>query len=125
MKVHKTPLATRPIVSCSGTLLHFLGVWVDDKLQRVIIKQKSFFKSSSVLKEQMIRLQNIDDNRMTLFTADATSMYTNIDTDKALDEIGNYLHQHRQLFRDVPTDALMDALTIIMINNLFRFADTH
>ena len=52
MKVHKTPLATRPIVSCSGTLLHSLGVWVDDKLQRIIIKQKSYFKSSAALNDR-------------------------------------------------------------------------
>ena len=49
----------------------------------------------------MINLQNIDDNKMTLFTSDAESMYTNINTDKALHEINNYLHKNRQLFLDV------------------------
>ena len=125
MKVHKTPLASRPIVSCSGTLLHSLGVWVDDKLQRIVVTQKSYFKSSAVLKQQLVTLQNIDDNRMRLFTADAMSMYTNIDTEKAIEEIRNYLHKQRHLLLDVPTDALVDALSIIMNNNVFRFGDTH
>ena len=35
MKVHKTPLKTRPIVSFSGSLFHSLGVWVDTYLQKV------------------------------------------------------------------------------------------
>ena len=125
MKVHKNPIATRPIVSCSGTLLHSLGVWVDDKLQRIVIRQRSYFKSSSELKKQIVTFDNININSMSLYTADAVSMYTNIDTDKALHEISNYLHQHRQLFLDIPTDAVVDALTIIMKNNVFRFGDTH
>ena len=125
MKVHKNPLATRPIVSCSGTLLHSLGIWVDDKLQRIVTRQRSYFKSSSELKKQIITFDNMNGNHMSLYTADAVSMYTNIDTDKALHEISNYLHQHRQLFLDVPTDAVVDALTIIMKNNVFRFGDTH
>jgi hypothetical protein len=52
-------------------------------------------------------------------------MYTNIDTDKALNEISFYLSQHRHLFLDFPTVALVDALRIIMKNNVFRFGDTH
>ena len=125
MKVHKTPIATRPIVSCSGTLLHSLGVWVDDKLQRIVTTQQSYFKSSATLKKQIITLDNLDESYYSLYTADAQSMYTNIDTEKALHEISMYLHKHRQLFLDVPVAALMDALTIIMKNNVFRFGDTH
>ena len=46
MKVHKTPLATRPIVSCSGSLLEGLGIWVDDKLKPVATQMRSYIKSS-------------------------------------------------------------------------------
>ena len=34
MKVHKTPLKTRPIVSCTGSLFYGLGVWVDENCTR-------------------------------------------------------------------------------------------
>jgi hypothetical protein len=33
MKVHKTPVLSRGIISGSGSLLHALGTWVEDKLQ--------------------------------------------------------------------------------------------
>ena len=124
MKVHKTPLASRPIVSCSGTLLHSLGIWVDDKLQRVVLLQHSYFKSSTTLKEQLVEMNNLNEYNK-LFTADAISMYTNINTNKALREIARYLNTQQHLFPDVPVSALMEALDIIMNNNIFSFGDTY
>jgi hypothetical protein len=56
MKVHKSRLKTRPIVSCSGTLLYYLGIWVDDKLQKFAKRQRSYFKSSFDLKKYLIAM---------------------------------------------------------------------
>ena len=86
MKVHKQPLKTRPIVSCSGSLLAALGVWVDDKLQKAARTQRSYFTSSFDLKKELSVL-NLPPGYF-LFTADAESMYTNIPTDRALLFIG-------------------------------------
>lgn len=120
MKVHKTPLKTRPIVSCSGSLLHSLGVWVDSKLQIAAKKQRSYFKSSFDLKKILEPLE-IPKNAY-LFTADAEAMYTNILTDRALNFIGKYLRE--KLFPDIPVEALMAALRLVMKNNIFTFGDT-
>lgn len=124
MKVHKQPLATRPIVSCSGTLLHALGIWVDSKLQPIARKQQSFFKSSTILKNEVVDLLITHPHKTTLFTADAVSMYTNIDTAKALSSIAKYLRQQEQPFNSVPNDAIIEVLRLIMTNNIFRFGDT-
>lgn len=120
MKVHKTPLKTRPIVSCSGTLLESLGVWVDSKLQIAAKKQPSYFKSSFDLKKELVELE-IPENAL-LFTADAESMYTNIPTDRALNFIGKYLKENE--FPDIPVEALMTALRLVMKHNIFTFGDT-
>jgi hypothetical protein len=123
MKVHKTPLKTRPIVSCSGSLLFALGIWIDDKLQPVARRQKSYFKSSYVLKQQLLALRLPPDAM--LFTSDAVSMYTSIPTAPALLEIAQYLRRNRALFPEVPIAALIEALTIVMKNNVVQFGDTH
>jgi hypothetical protein len=123
MKVHKTPLKTRPIVSCSGSLLFALGIWIDDKLQPVARAQQSYFKSSYVLKQQLLAL-HLPPNAK-LFTSDAVSMYTSIPTAPALREIARYLRRNRALFPDVPVKALVDALTLVMKNNVVQFGDTH
>ena len=122
MKVHKTPLKSRPIVSCSGSLLYALGVWVDHKLQIVAQKQRSYFKNSYALKQMLLELGPLPPHAK-LFTADAVSMYTNIPTSKALARISLYLS--RNYFRDVPVRELMAALRLVMENNLFKFGDTH
>ena len=74
-------LKSRPIVSCPGSLLHGLGVWVDRKLQEVAQRIVSYFKNTLELKKELLNL-NLPRNAR-LFTADAVSMYTNIATHSA------------------------------------------
>ena len=121
-KVHKDPWTTRPIVSCSGSLLFSIGVWVDLHLQKVATCQPSYIKSSKDLKDIFDTL--VLPPNCSLFKADATAMYTNIKTNKALYEIGQYMHSRSNKFKDIPTEALTAALSIVMKNNVFRFGDT-
>ena len=86
-------LKNRPIVSCPGSLLHVLGVWVDRKLQEVAQNTISYFKNTLELKKQLLDL-NLSTNARS-FTADAVSMYTNIPTHMALNLIGKYLNQYQ------------------------------
>jgi hypothetical protein len=123
LKVHKTPWSTRPIVSCSGSLLYSLGVWIDRQLQVIVKQLPSYLKNSKALKDDLIPL-HLPPGAL-LFTADAVSMYTNIDTRIALRSIGQYLHQHSSSFRNVPLPALMEALELVMKNNIFSFGDTY
>ena len=123
MKVHKTPLKTRPIVSCSSTTLQNLGIWVDRQLQQIVPLQPSYLKNSMSLKTELCSLHFT--GTISLLTADAVSMYTNIDTNKALRKINGYLRRNLHLFPHIPIAALIDALEIIMRNNVFTFGDTH
>ena len=122
-KVHKTPWKLRPITACRNTILYKLGVIVDKYLQQVAHTFDSYFKNSKELKDRIINIQ-LPPNAV-LFTADAVSMYTNINTDAALDEISSYLRQNDDNFPSVPTEALIDALSLVMRNSVFTFGDTY
>lgn len=121
-KVHKSPLCTRPIVSCSGSLLYALGVWIDTKLQKVAALQHTYIKSSFELKTELLSL-HLPPGAL-FFTSDARSMYTNILTTPALTEISAYLRRNHRKFSNVPVEALIPALELVMRNNVIQFGDT-
>jgi hypothetical protein len=121
-KVHKTPWTVRPIVSVSGSLTHGLGRWLDQQLKPLVRKLPSYIESSFQLKNRLSRL-DVDLSNVSLFTCDAVSMYTNIDTDHALEVIARFLRTS-PLCIGAPSAAIISALEIIMRNNVFRFGDT-
>ena len=121
MKVHKTPLKTRPVVSCSGSLLHPLGVWLDTMLQPIATSLPSFIGSSYDLKEALQEMPGLPPNAQ-LFTADAISMYTNIDTASALEAISIFLRSSDE-YKHLPIDIILTGLELLMTNNVFQFGD--
>ena len=115
-------LKSRPIVSCPGSLLHGLGVWVDRKLQEVAKNTISYFKNTLKLKKHLLELHLPTNAR--LFTANAVSMYTNIPTHMALNLIGKYLAQYqRKKNNEYPRDAVRTGLRLIITINLFTFGE--
>ena len=115
-------LKSRPIVSCPGSLLHGLGVWVDRKLQEVAQNTISYFKNTLELKKQLLKL-NLPTNAR-LFTADAVSMYTNIPTHMVLNLIRKHLAQYQRKYNnEYPQDAVRAGLRLIMTMNIFTFGD--
>ena len=123
MKVHKSPLKTRPVVSCSGSLLHALGIWLDTALQPIATSLPSFIGSSYDLKEAIDAMPPLPPNAK-LFTADAVSMYTNIDTYQAVGSIRSFLNSSEE-YRHMPLPAINDAIDLIMNNNVFKFGDCY
>jgi hypothetical protein len=123
MKVHKTTLKSCPIVSCSGSLLFALGKWVDDKLKICAHRQPDYFKSIQDLQTMLSKM--VIPPHTFFFTADAESMYTNIDTNRALAYISSYIQDHAAEFEFCSVEALIEALKIFMKNNIFTFGDTY
>jgi hypothetical protein len=124
-KVHKAPpLKTRPIVSYSGSFFYGLGVWCDHYLKQMAVTLRSSLRSSFDLRSQLASLVLPPNRRYSFFTADATAMYTNIDTERALSWIRRYLDDNPRQFAAIPIDALISALRMIMTNNIFQFGDT-
>ncbi len=61
-----------------------------------------------------------------MFTADADSMYTNIDTTHAILVIRQWLDDlSPKLHSDFPMAAVKDAMKIVMTNNLFQFGSMY
>ena len=130
-KVHKTPWSTRPIISCSGSILQGLGRWVDGELQRICSHLPFALSGSFQLVNSFHSLNTVEaplPPSTRFFTCDAVSMYTNIDTGHALFEIEEWLrysNSGRLAAHDVNISALMKALNIVMTHNVFRFGDTN
>ncbi len=113
-------LKSRPIVSCPGSLLHPLGIWVDSQLQKVAQIIPSYFSNSFELKQELLSL-NLPPNAR-LFTADAISMYTNIPTSQALTDINEMLAYYRDTVdSSFPYSATREGLRLVMTNNYFQF----
>ena len=120
-KIHKNPMKTRPVCSGSGSLLHPLGMYIDNMLQPIARSRPSFFKSSYDLKRELCSLEIPPNAR--LFTCDAVSMYTNIPTPPALRLIENFLFDNKERWPHYNPTALVEALKLVMRNNIFRFGD--
>lgn len=125
-KLHKTPISTRPVCSDCASLPHSVGKWVDRQLQPIVKQQKTYFQNSFELKRLLNNMELLPPNAC-LFTYDAISMYTNIDTHQCLQRIEHFLNEattsdkYPHLF---PT-ALTEALHIVMNNNRMRFGDLY
>eukprot|EP00957_Ditylum_brightwellii_P025242 1910747-Ditylum_brightwellii.AAC.1 len=83
----------------------------------------TFLADSKQLKEDLVKLNNPPGAK--IFTADATSMYTNLKTKFAMDALVKYLTKNQEKFRYLPLKAIKTAMTIIMTLNVFTFGDAH
>ena len=101
-----------------------MAVWVDRKLKEDAVIQKSYIASSKDFKDYLLESMPFPPTAQ-LFTADAVSYYTMINTQQALREIGNYLRQNKDRFRGIPIDALLVGLRLVITYNVFTFGDTH
>jgi len=73
LKIHKTPLATRPIVSISSSPLHGLARWTDHQLQPITCSTDSYIQCSFdlVKKLQVFQADKPLPATALLFTCDA------------------------------------------------------
>jgi hypothetical protein len=123
IKLHKTPISTRPICSDCASLPHALGQWVDEQLQPIVKGQSTYFKNSFDLKKDLGGI-TLPANAL-IFTYDALSMYTNIDTEECIARIEQYLWlpaTHFRFYHKHPR-VIIAAMALVMRNNRMRFGD--
>ena len=113
-------LKMRPIVCCAGTFMNCWSRWLDYQLQRCKPFIPTYLRDSNQVIDDIKDL-NIPPNAR-LFTADANSMYNNIDTDHACTVIGAWLDELApHIGKDFPIDAIKVAMHHIMRNNIFEW----
>ena len=84
---------------------------------------QTYFKDSYKFKKLVETVRLRPGSR--LFTADTVSMYTNIDTNKALALICPFLRENKRLFGYYNATTLIRAIEIVMRNNIVKFGDTY
>jgi len=122
-KVHKNPMALRPVVSCVNSFLSIFSNWLDFKMKDLLFLIPSYIKDSKDLLTEIKQLTL--PRHAKLFTADASAMYTNIDTNIGITAFENLFHDYDSLIpKDFPKDLFLKVLKIVMENNIFKFGDT-
>ena len=122
-KLHKNPIKTRPVCSDCASLPHALGMWVDEMLQPMVKAQHTYFKDSYTLKLELNKL--VIPKNSTIFSFDAVSMYSKIDTEDCISRLTTFLLQPatQARFKHYNAEALIKAIKLVMRNNRMRFGD--
>mgnify|MGYP002810823144 FL=1 len=124
-KVHKAKLKFRPVISACGSPLEVESKFLDFHLQRVIHLCPAHLKDSAGLIDQLQQLGPLPPNAR-LITADAVSMYTNIDTDYGLEVMKKWFAlQATELPEDFPTKKILRGLTLVMKSMVFQLNETY
>ena len=129
IKVHKNPHTLRPIVAQCGTVISVLSSWLDYKLKKLLPFVSTYIKDSRDFK---IRLNNFNSKgrlpaNAKLVTADAVSMYTNIDTEHGLKVLRLFLEELKSegnLPTNFDIDMIVEAARLVMCWNLFEYGDS-
>ena len=123
-KVHKTPLKLRPVISCINSYSSIFSTWLDFKMKELLQLFPSYIKNSTDLIKDLKAI-NLPKNAK-LFTADASSMYTNIDTASGLQAFNNIFSTYEnRISPTFPREFFLTVLELVMNNNLFTFGDSY
>ena len=94
IKIHKILWAMRPIISCTGSLMHPICVWTDSNFQQVTAGMSAYFKDSKVVKEELTTIYLPPGTVSPM--VDVMSMYTNIKIHPTLDQISQYFNGNKK-----------------------------
>jgi len=122
-KVHKNPVSLRPVISSINSFSSIFSNWLDYKMKQLLPLIKSYTKNSFDVLEELKNLP-IPSNAL-LFSADAKSMYTNIDTAVGIQTFRDFfVAQEEQIPSSFPINLFLKILELVMSNNIFNFGNT-
>lgn len=117
-KIHKTPITTRPIIPCINWFTTHVSKWLDEKLQAFVNKFE-WIAHNSIQVVNRLETCKVPKARK-LVSADATSLYTRIDTKEAIRKI-SWLLLTTKLASEQEVHLIADLLQWVMGNNYFQY----
>lgn len=129
MKVHKTPVAGRPIVSSINTITYFASKYIDRELQPIYKSIPSFLKSSQELLTILETLKFTNNRNCYILCADVDSLYPNIPIQKGLlmmeesIRTRNTRTSEKTRLSDKTISLIMDLMKFVLDNNYFTFGN--
>jgi hypothetical protein len=112
-----------PVVSCINTFKSIFSTWLDFKMKTLLPLIPSYIKKSSNLIKELKSLNLLPSTK--LFTANASSMYTNIDTATGIQAIQHLFKlYHDRVPTNFPREFFLSTLELVMSNNIFSFGAT-
>lgn len=121
-KIHKKPVKGRPIIPGHSWIATPASVLLDDRLQVLLTRATTVIPDTKTLINQIERLI-VNDKGCWLITADVSSLYTEIDTNKGIALMWAFMRQNGDLFPPTLIGHLHSLLRIVMTRNYLRFKD--
>ena len=123
-KLHKKPLAWRPIISCVCGELEAVSKWLDYQLRRITKYVPTYLRDSQEAVDSLRAMGALPANAR-LSTSDATAMYMNIEPAVGIAAVKSWLFNfENELPKGFPTRIVVAALELVMTRNTFQFDDT-
>ena len=124
MKVHKTPLKSRPVTSTVGSLSNVFSKWLDYRMKEILPLSRSHLRDSYQVIHELKRLGRLPASAR-LFTSDAISMYTNIDPAHGMEAFQQWFDEYPgEIPPNFPKALFLEMLETVMTTNVFEFGDT-
>ncbi len=122
-KIHKNPIAVRPIVSGCGGPTEKISQFLDYHLQPQVPKIKSYTRDSGHLINQLETMTISPD--AILATIDVKALYLNIPHEEGIKAVLNHMYYKNPNSDDIPIppNTMSDLLKIVLTKNYFQFTD--
>jgi hypothetical protein len=118
---HRIPIFYGPLViSGSSSLSAVASTWLDYKMKILLPHVQSYIKNFTEVIKDLKALHIPKGAR--LFSADATAMYTNINTNLGISSIRDFITSHQEkLPPDFPKELFLLVLTLVLETKCLHF----
>jgi len=121
IKVHKTPVVGRPIVSSCRWITANASIWLDAQLQPLLKALPSVLRDSTAL-IKTLQHTRVDPSDL-LITMDVVALYPSIPLDTAIPAVCLYIRLHILDPRRAKLMCIL--LEFVLRNNFFAYGDTY